>query len=110
MTQAEDYNLGNRFSESSENYSICQKVQSYTFSRQTIIYQHDILTLYVKFTKDWASLVAQMVKNLPIMWEMWAISLDWEVPLEKEMATHSSVLAWRNPCTEEAGRLQSMGS
>ena len=51
-----------------------------------------------------------MVKNLPIIRETWAVSLDWEVSLEKEMATHSSILAWRIPWTEEAGRLQSMGS
>ena len=44
------------------------------------------------------------------MQEMWAQSLDWEDPLEKEMATHSSVLAWEIPWTEEPGRLQSMGS
>ena len=44
-----------------------------------------------------------MVKNLPIMRETWAVSLDWEVPLQKEMATHSSVLAWRIPWTEEPG-------
>ena len=44
------------------------------------------------------------------MQEMWVSSLDWEDPLEKEMATHSSVLAWRSPWTEEAGELQSMGS
>ena len=55
------------------------------------------------------SLVAQMVKNLPVMQEPWVQSLSWEDPLEKEMATHSSILAWRIPCTEEAGRLQSMG-
>ena len=44
---------------------------------------------------SWASLVAQMVKNPPAMWETWVQSLGWEDPLEKEMATHSSVLAWR---------------
>ena len=56
-----------------------------------------------------ASLVAQMVKNLPAMQETWIWSLGWEDPLEKGMATHSSILAWRIPWTEEAGRLQSMG-
>ena len=54
--------------------------------------------------------LAQMVKNLPAMWETWVPSLGWEDPLEKEMATHSSTLAWRIPWTEEAGGLQSMGS
>ena len=51
-----------------------------------------------------------MVKNLPVMQETWVPSLDQEDPLEKEMATHSSVIAWRIPWTEEPGRLQSMGS
>ena len=53
--------------------------------------------------------VAQMVKNLPVMQETWVQSLGWEDPLEKIMATHSSILAWRIPWTEEPGRLQSMG-
>ena len=44
---------------------------------------------------SWASLAAQMVKSLPAMWETWVRSLHWEDPLEKEMATHSSILAWR---------------
>ena len=56
-----------------------------------------------------ASLVAQMVNNLPAMQETWVQSPGWEDPLEKEMATHSSTLAWRIPWTEEHGRLQSMG-
>ena len=49
----------------------------------------------------WAFLVAQSVNSLPAMWEIWVQSLGWEDPLEKEMATHSSILAWRNPWTEE---------
>ena len=56
------------------------------------------------------ALVAQWVKHLPPMRETWVRSLGWEDPLEKEMATHSSILAWRIPWTEEPGRLQSMGS
>ena len=56
------------------------------------------------------SLVAQMVKSLPAMQETWVQILGQEDPLEKEMATHSSILAWRIPRTEEPGRLQSMGS
>ena len=56
------------------------------------------------------SLVAQLVKNPPAMWETWVRFLDWEDPLEKEMATHSSILAWRIPWREEPGGLQSMGS
>ena len=47
----------------------------------------------------WASLVAQLVKNLPVMWEPWVQSLGWEDPLEKGKATHSSILAWRIPWT-----------
>ena len=57
-----------------------------------------------------ASCVAQSVKHLLAMWETWVQFLGREVPLEKEMATHSSILAWRIPGTEEPGRLQSMGS
>ena len=56
-----------------------------------------------------ASLVAQRLKRLPAMWETWVWSLGWEDPLEKEMATHSSILALRIPWTEELGGLQSMG-
>ena len=59
---------------------------------------------------SWASLVVQMVKNPPAMQETWVLSLSWEDPLEKGMATRSSILAWRIPWTEEPGRLQSMGS
>ena len=57
-----------------------------------------------------ASLVAQLVKDLPAMQEMGFDSLGWEDPLEEGMATHSSVLAWRIPWTEEPGGPQSMGS
>ena len=60
------------------------------------------------FQYSWASLVAQMVKNLPAMWETWVRSLGWEDPLEG-MATHSSILAWIIPWTEETDGLQSMG-
>ena len=56
----------------------------------------------------WASLVAQTVKNLPAMQEIKVQSLDWEDPLEKGMATHSSILTWIIPWTEEPGGLQSM--
>ena len=57
-----------------------------------------------------AALVAQTVKNLPAMQETWVRFLDWEDPLEKGMATHSSIVVWRIPWTEEPGRLQPMGS
>ena len=55
----------------------------------------------------WASLVDQLIKNLPARQEIRVQSLGWEDPLEKEMATHSSVFAWRIPWTEEPGRLHS---
>ena len=63
--------------------------------------------------KDWAVhwiLVAQMVKRLPAVQETWGRFLGGEDSLEKEMATHSSILAWKIPLTEEPDRLQSMGS
>ena len=60
--------------------------------------------------KALSSLVAQRLKHLPAMQETWVQSLDREEPLEKEMATHSSILAWRIPWTEEPGGLQSPGS
>ena len=53
--------------------------------------------------------MAQMVKNLPAMWETQIQTLVWEDPLEKGMAIHSSILAWRIPRTKKPGRLQSMG-
>ena len=56
------------------------------------------------------SLVAQMVKRPPTVWETRVQSLSWEDLLEKGMATHSSILAWKIPWTEEPGRLQSTGS
>ena len=64
---------------------------------------HDI------FIQWWTSLVVQTVKCLPTMWETRVPSLGWEDALEKEMATHSSTLAWKIPWMEEPGRLQSMG-
>ena len=65
------------------------------------------VSVYLTF---WASLVVQTVKSLPAMQETWVRSLDQEDPLEKGMATHSSILAWRIPWTEEPGGLLSMGS
>ena len=64
----------------------------------------------LKFVHRQDSLVAQQVMNLPAMQETWVRSLGWEDPPEKEMATHSSILACRILWTEEPGRLQSMGS
>ena len=69
----------------------------------------DIIVLYNKdgarINKPLASLMAQMAKNLPAMQETWVRSLGQEYPPEKEMAIHSSILAWRIPWTEEPGRL-----
>ena len=56
------------------------------------------------------SLVVQMVKNMPEIWEMWVQSPGWEDSLEMEMATHSTILAWRIPWTEEPGGLWSLES
>ena len=58
----------------------------------------------------WASPMTQMVKNLPVMQETWVQSLGWEDPLEKGIATHSSILAWRISRIEEPAGPQSMGS
>ena len=65
---------------------------------------------YVVYIYVWASLVAQMVKNLLVMQETQVQSPGWEDPLEEGMETHFSILAWRIPWTEEPDRLQSMGS
>ena len=59
---------------------------------------------------SWASPVAQTVNNPPAMWETRVRSLGWKDPLEEDMATQSSILAWRTPWTEKPGRLQSIGS
>ena len=69
----------------------------------------DLLLIMTLPWTIWASLAAQMLKNLPAMWETWVRSLGWEDPLEKGMATHCSILVWRIPWTEEPGGLQSMG-
>ena len=63
----------------------------------------------MKIVITWTSLVFQMVKNLPTMWETWVQSLNREDPLEKEVATRSSILAWRIPWAEKPGGVQSMG-
>ena len=66
--------------------------------------------VYIYIIYIGASLVAQMVKNLSTMWEICVQTRGWEDPLEKEIATHSSILAWEIPWTEKPGWLQSMGS
>ena len=94
-----------------------KKNVNFVFSKESklvSIYQYDILhrvsEITVDLTISWISLVAQMVKNLPSVPETWVWSLGQEDPLEKGMATHSSILAWRIPWTEEPGGLQSMGN
>ena len=68
------------------------------------------MKLIIELTpQGWASLVAQAIKNPPAIQETGVRSLSQEDPLEEEMATHSSILAWRIPWTEEPGRMQSMG-
>ena len=66
--------------------------------------------IYLFFFRGLTSLVAQMVKRLSTMWETWVRSLGQEDLLEKEMAIHSSIIAWKIPWTEEPSRLQSMRS
>ena len=68
------------------------------------------LIILTYLTTVQVSLVAQRLKRLPAMQETWARSLGREEPLEKQMATHSSILAWRIPWTEKPGGLQSIGS
>ena len=67
-----------------------------------------LVQFYVIVYFSWASLVAQMVKHLPAVQQTWVRFLGWEDLLQKGMATHSSILAWRIPWTEEPGGLQSM--
>ena len=71
--------------------------------------EEELGTIWATYKNIGASLVAQTLKNLPEMQETQVQSLVGEDPLEKEMATHSSILAWRIPWTEESGGLQSMG-
>ena len=80
------------------------------FKRPATIFHLCILGNNPLFSTKLASLVAQTVKNFPAMQENWVKVLGREDPLEEEMATHSSILAWRIPWTEEPGGLQSMGS
>ena len=79
------------------------RIQKISISRDGI--DHDSMLRFWQFLKSYA----QMVKNLPTMWETWVRSQGWEASLEKGMANHSSILAWRIPGTEEPGELQSMG-
>ena len=70
----------------------------------------EMTTKDLDYNTNIVSLVAQMVKKLPAIQQTQVQSLCWEDPLEKKMATHSSILAWRIPWTKDPGGLQSMGS
>ena len=76
---------------------------------KSLLQHHSPKTSIIQHSPFIASLVVQRLKRLPAMLETWVQSLGWEDPLEKEMATHSSILAWRTPWTEELGGLQSTG-
>ena len=73
------------------------------------MYVHRCVYIYTWITLVFKSKLAQMVKRLPAMQKTWVRFLGWEDPLEKEMAIHSSILAWKIPWAEEPDRLQSMG-
>ena len=90
-------------------YGITSKSPKFFPSYQANVHKFKTLTLefFIHFIKFRASLVARMVKNLPAVQETRIRSLGQEDPLEKGMATHSSILAWRIPWTEEPGGLQS---
>ena len=86
------------------------KWEWYNFTILNVISIKTWKEIVIECAQRGASLLAQLVKNLSAMWETWVQSLGWEDPLEKDMATHSSTLAWRIPWMEEPGRLQSTGS
>ena len=100
-------NVGNLISGSSafskSSLYIC-KFLVHMLLKPSLDFEHDLASVLR------ASLVAQRLKHLSAIQETWVRSLGWEVPLEKEMATHSSILAWRIPWMEEPGGLQSTGS
>ena len=75
-----------------------------------IMFIEHFISIIITSAPPQTSLVAQTAKCLPIMWKMQVQSLDREDPLETEMATHSSTLAWKIPWMEDPGRLQSVGS
>ena len=111
-----EYMCGKRFA----NYDILCKVKTkaekkcgqgkvYPCYNKGGSWYHFIITLRILSVRTLrASLVAQTVKNLPAVQETWVRSLGWEDPLEKGMATHSSILAWRIPWTEKSSGLQSI--
>ena len=89
---------------------LTQEILEYSWMVDIIASQCVFLNLFGGWLLKWhwssrASLVAKTVKNLPAMQETWVLPLGWEDPLEEGMATHSSILAWKTPCTKEPGRL-----
>ena len=75
-----------------------------------MFYKQHVVIYMIGFVQSWISLVTQIIKHLPTMQETQVRSLAWEDLLEKEMATHSSILAWKIRWMEDPGRLQFMGS
>ena len=88
----------------------CMKISNFSGTFKMISFSLKFQGCIYYTSKQWSFLVAQLVENLPAMQETRVWSLGREDPLEKEMATHSSVLAWRIPWTEEPGGLQTMES
>ena len=91
------------------------KAQSRLSANLSGLGRFGLFTFYCLFLSDnlfnlWTSLVAQVGKNPPAMQETWVRSLGWKDPLEKGMATHSGILVWRIPWTEEPGGVRSIGS
>jgi len=75
------------------------KVENFLLKKKNVLCICSTLFKTNPLQYSWASLMAQLVKNLPAMWETWVQSLGWEDPLKKGKATHSSILAWRIPWT-----------
>ena len=95
----------------SRQHSICTHMQLDTCAHKKIVHIREVFSPWIRvIIISGASLIAQMVKRLSTMWETWVWALGREDPLEKEVAIHSSTIAWKIPWTEEPGRLQSMGS
>ena len=82
---------------------------SLQWGSEVSVFNHPNINCFSPLFLEWASPVTEMVKNPPVMQETGIWSLGWKDPLEKRLATHSSIFAWRIPWTEEPGRLESMG-
>ena len=109
LGQNENFGPGDSISDSSQKLLQRAREESQyicDFSEGVPAVKH---IFWQKLAVSWASPVAQVVKKLPTMQKTWILSLGEEDPLEKRMATHSSILAWRIPLTEEPSGLQSTG-